>query len=231
MRITSRREYAQGEAGAGTRQGRRRRLSAAASAALLVALGTQVGVVPEFTGAAFGAQVPADDPPPDCAIPPLVCPDPPAPDPPAPAPDPPAPVPDPPKTTATPTPKASPEPSVSAPKNKKKHHKRKQHKTSVTAATPTPSVPASDPVETAAFSAPKESTAHHVLRMFIPPVKILSPAASATPVAATQERTRLVSDESRPGHGLFWFAFADMAAIVLLVGGALWRRRRVGPQW
>jgi hypothetical protein len=67
--------------------------------------------------------------------------------------------------------------------------------------------------------------------MFIPPVTTPSPSSETTPEAAVQAATRPVSAVPRSGHGLLWFAFADIAVIVVLVGGSLWRRRRLGPEW
>jgi hypothetical protein len=206
-----------------------RRLAALAAVALLLGLVAEVGIVPGSAGAAFSAQVPADDPGDPCVIDPLSCPAPP----PDPDPVPPAPVPDPPTTTTKPTKSASPEPSVAAPK---KHHKRKHHTTAVDTPSPTPSAVTSPAVVAfapATFTSPKKKSAARgpKPKMFIPPVTTPSPSSDATTEATVQEAIRPVSAESRSGHGLLWFAVADLAAIALLVGGSLWRRRRVGPQW
>jgi hypothetical protein len=226
MRTTVRREHAHDDvlltAPPPPRRGRRR-LAALSAAALLLGLVAEVGVVPGSTGAAFGAQVQADDGcipilPDDCT-------------PPDPGPVP-VPEPDPPKTAPKPTKKPTPAPVVAAPK---KHHKHRHHSASAEAPSPTPSAVFSPEVvgfTPASSRHPKKSAAPRPkLKMFIPPVTSPSPSSEPTPEAAVQEDIRPVSAETRSGHGLLWFAVADMTAIALLVGGSLWRRRRLGPQW
>jgi hypothetical protein len=228
MRITVRREHAHNDVAlAAGRRPDRRRFAGLAAGALMLGLVTGVGVVPGSTGAAFGAQVQADD----ACIPilPGNCP---APDP-VPDPDP-VPAPDPPKTAPKPTKKASPKPSVAAPK---KHRKRRHHPSNAAKApASTPSAVTSPAVVGFApvgLRSPKKKSAasRPKLKMFVPPVTPPSPSSDAIPVAAVQEDFRPVSAEPRTGHGLLWFAVADMTAIALLVGGSLWRRRRLGPQW
>ena len=235
MRITVRRENAQDDVQLSAGARRRPRRRSGVVAAILLALVAAVGAVPGFAGAAFGVQVQADDDPlpelPPIIPPILQLPDPPVPVVPTPVvPTPVIPIPDPPKVTPQPPKKTSPKPSVAAPKNKKKQHKQRHHASPEVSTTPPATTAAPVAFVPVAFHSPRFEGHGALQSAPVSPPDVIPPP-DPSPEAAIQAATRPVSAEPQSGNGLLWFAFVDVLAIAALVGGSLWRRRRLGPQW